>query len=59
MKTESQYEQSTYEARFVAAVREGLEQADAGQVLDHDEVGRRLDARFGKVRSFLPNPHDP
>jgi len=33
--------------RFVAAVQEGLEDADAGRLRDHDEVARRMRARFG------------
>ncbi len=37
------------QSRFVAAVQEGLDQADAGKVVDHDEVGKILDARFGAL----------
>jgi hypothetical protein len=31
-------------------VSEGLEQADAGRLTSHAEVGRLLDARFGAKR---------
>lgn len=35
------------EERFVAGVRRGIEQADRGELLDHDEVVARLEKRFG------------
>jgi prevent-host-death family protein len=41
------------QARFVAAVREGLEQADAGEVVSHDEAMRVLEERFA------PAPRKP
>ncbi len=44
-----EFDRLTNQAEFVAAVREGLEQADAGRVVDHDEVERILDARFGAL----------
>jgi prevent-host-death family protein len=44
-----EFDRLTSQARFVAAVQEGLDQADAGRVVEHDEVGRILDARFGAV----------
>ena len=44
-----EFDRLTSQAGFVAAVREGLEQADAGKVVDHDEVGKILDARFGTL----------
>lgn len=44
-----EFDRLTYEASFVAAVQEGLAQADAGKVVEHDEVGRILDARFGPL----------
>ena len=44
-----EFDRLTNQAEFVAAVREGLEQADAGRVVDHDELGRILDARFGAL----------
>jgi predicted transcriptional regulator len=37
-------------ARFVAAVEEGIADADAGLLRDHDEVGARMRARFGRKR---------
>ncbi len=37
------------QAKFVAAVQEGLDDLEAGRVLGHDELGRRLDARFGPL----------
>jgi len=37
------------QAQFVAAVQEGLDDLEAGRVLGDDELGRRLDARFGPV----------
>ena len=43
-----EFDRLTSQARFVA-VQEGLDQADAGRVVEHDEVGRILDARFGAV----------
>lgn len=39
----------TRQARFMGAVQRGLEDVDAGRVLTDEEVGRRLDARFGKA----------
>jgi prevent-host-death family protein len=44
-----EFDRLTNQAHFVAAVREGLEQAEAGNVIDHDEVSRILDARFGAL----------
>jgi prevent-host-death family protein len=41
-----EFDRLTYQARFITAVREGLEQADAGEVIDHDELGRMLDTRL-------------
>ena len=46
-----EFDRLTSQARFVAAVREGLEQADAGKVVGHDELGRILDERFGAATS--------
>ena len=37
----------TEQARFVAAVSEGLADAKAGRVHQHEEVQRRIRARFG------------
>lgn len=44
-----EFDRLTSQAEFVAAVREGLDQADRGRVIDHDQVGRILDARFGAL----------
>lgn len=35
------------QARFVAAVQDGLSDLDAGRVVSDVDLGRRLDARFG------------
>lgn len=37
------------QARFVAAVQEGLSDLDAGRVVSEAELNRRLDARFGSA----------
>lgn len=34
-------------ARFRAAIESGLADVSAGRLVDHDEVRRRLEARFG------------
>jgi len=39
----------TQRARFVAAVREGLADADAGRLIDDAELARELDAEFGRL----------
>lgn len=44
-----EFDRLTNEASFVAAVREGLAQADAGKVVEHDEASRILDARLGPL----------
>jgi prevent-host-death family protein len=36
-------------AGFVTAVQEGLAELDAGSVVTNQDLGRRLDARFGPV----------
>lgn len=40
----------TARARFVAAVEEGLDDPERGRVVSDEELGRRLDARFGALR---------
>lgn len=35
------------QSRFVAAVQDGLSDLDAGRVVSDEDLGRRLDARFG------------
>lgn len=47
MLAPEEFDRLTYQARFVAAVSEGLEQAEAGRVMTHDDVGKLLQARFG------------
>ncbi len=37
------------QARFVAAVQDGLSDLDAGRVVSDADLGRRLDARFGPL----------
>jgi prevent-host-death family protein len=44
-----EFDRLTAQARFVAAVQEGLEDLEAGRVATHAELGRRLDARFGAL----------
>ena len=44
-----EFDRLTTQARFVAAVQEGLADLDAGRVVSNDEVGQRLDARFGSL----------
>lgn len=43
------FDRLTTQARFVAAVQEGLGDLDAGRVVSDEDLGRRLDARFGAV----------
>jgi prevent-host-death family protein len=44
-----EFDRLTAQARFIAAVQEGLDDYEEGRVVSHDEVGRRLDARFGAL----------
>jgi prevent-host-death family protein len=44
-----EFDRLTSQAQFIAAVREGLEDSEAGRVIDDDELGRRLDSRFGPL----------
>ena len=44
-----EFDRLTTQARFVAAVQEGLADLSAGRVIDDDEMGRLLDARFGQL----------
>jgi prevent-host-death family protein len=41
------FDRLTSQARFIAAVEEGLDDLEAKRVISHDELGKRLDARFG------------
>jgi prevent-host-death family protein len=42
-----EYDRLTYHARFVAAVNEGLADAEAGRGISSDELRARLKARYG------------
>lgn len=44
-----EFDRLTAQALFVAAVQEGLDDHEAGRVVSHEELGRRLDARFGAL----------
>lgn len=43
------FDRLTSQARFVAAVQDGLSDLDAGRVVTDEALGRRLDARFGAL----------
>lgn len=43
------FDQMRERERFMAAVREGLADVEAGRLLDSDEVRRQLDAEFGPL----------
>lgn len=43
------FDRLTSQARFVAAVQDGLGDLDAGRGIRDEDLGRRLDARFGAV----------
>lgn len=43
------FDRLTTQARFAAAVQDGLGDLDAGRVISDEDLGRRLDARFGAV----------
>ncbi len=44
-----EFDRLTNQARFVAAVQEGLDDHEAERVVSHEELGRRLDERFGTI----------
>jgi prevent-host-death family protein len=44
-----EYDRFRERERLLLAVREGLRQSEAGQVLSGDEVDRELDAAFGAL----------
>ncbi len=44
-----EFDRLTTQARFGAAVHDGLADLDAGRVLGDEDLGRRLDARFGPL----------
>lgn len=41
------FDRLTAQARFLAAVQEGLADHEAGRTISHEEMGRQLDERFG------------
>lgn len=43
------FDRLTAQARFVAAVQDGLEDDAAGRVISDEALGRRLDERFGAL----------
>ena len=45
-----EFDRLTAQAGFVGAVQEGLADLDSGRVVTDDELGRRLDARFGPLK---------
>ena len=49
MLSPEDFDRLTTQARFVAAVQDGLGDLDAGRVVSDEDLGRRLDARFGAV----------
>ncbi len=46
----AEFDRLSERARFVAAVEEGLADADAGQLRDHADVVSRMRTRFGEKR---------
>ena len=47
----AEFDRLSERARFVAAVEEGLADADAGRLRDHEEVVTRMRARLGNKRA--------
>lgn len=43
------FDRLTSQARFVAAVQDGLSDVDEARVISDEVLGRRLDARFGAL----------
>lgn len=43
------FDRLTNQARFVAAVEDGLRDVDEARVMSDEDLGRRLDARFGAL----------
>jgi prevent-host-death family protein len=46
-----EFDRLTERARFVAAVKDGISDADAGRLRDHEEVVARMKEQFGKERA--------
>ncbi len=44
-----EFDRLTNQARFIAAMQEGFDDLEAGRVISHEELGHRLDARFGAL----------
>jgi len=40
-----------YEAWFIEQVRKGREQAERGELIDHEEVGKRIEKRLQDKQS--------
>ena len=49
MLAPEEFDRLTTQARFMAAVQEGLSDLDAGRVVSDGDLGHRLDARFGSL----------
>ena len=45
-----EFDRITYRARVVQAVERGLADIDAGRTISDEELGRRIDQRYGKPR---------
>ncbi len=47
--TPEEFDRIGERTRFVEAVREGLADADAGRLIDDEQLGLELDAEFGRL----------
>jgi prevent-host-death family protein len=47
--TPAEFDQMRERERFVAAIKEGLTDSEAGRVLEDDEVERLMDEEFGSL----------
>jgi prevent-host-death family protein len=45
-----EFDALSYHARVVAAVQQGLAEAEAGRLISDEELGRELDKEFGSKR---------
>ena len=50
MITPETFDRVSDHIHFLMHLEEGLADAEAGRVIDDDEMGRRLDAKFGKLQ---------